>query len=357
MKKRITAETMQKSFLLPQVQQKGWSLCVGAGISIPIFPSWNELVSLLMQQISPNISHSAIDELQSKFSPDTLIQAAWAMSGNEDFSQLLSDILYRNLKSKINIKQWDRFRKLFTITHSTFGSDDAWKEFIKISNTLFSQTTAYNIAKLIADSNGTLFAPKSILSFNAEPLLYSLINAFVRQKYIETGQTHHRHDMLQLMTKSTSSYSNEKIPYYFCHGALLNNIATKYKKEYDAESKMVFSEAQYLNMANNYSWQSISFLDACLKSTVIFVGVSLTDSNMRKWLNSIQKERSLDIAMPVDSTQHFWIEREPQNKESMDWMEASVHHLGVRIVWIKDWKETASVISKMIGFYDQGKNL
>lgn len=349
MKERITARTMKKSLILAQVKKKGWSLCVGAGISMPMFPSWNELVANLIKKVSPNITEDAIEELLNRFSPDTLIQAAWTMYNGEDFSQILSDVLYGKLKSQMQNNEWDSFRKLSTLPHISQASAKKWDPFFNLRDRLFTETTAYDLAKLIARSRDTLYTPRSILSFNAEPLLYSLINSFLCQENRE-GEANNIRDMLQIMTKSTSSFYKDKIPYYFCHGALLNTITTRYKKEYDADDKMVFSESQYLNMSNNSSWQSISFLDACLKSTVIFVGLSLTDSNMRKWLNAVQKERSMDIGQSVDSTQHFWIEKEPKNKATMDWMEASVQHLGIRIVWIKKWKDTASVISKMIGF-------
>lgn len=348
MKKRIIAKTMQKSLILPQVQQRGWSLCIGAGISMPIFPSWNELVAKLIQKISPEITKDEINELLNKFSPDTLIQAAWSMSNHDDFSELLSDILYGNLQKKTTSKEWDSIRNNFTSAHLLQISKESRRNFLNIRDKLFDKTTSYQLAKLIAYCKDSIYAPKSILSFNAEPLLYSLINSFIYQDNIDKRGNNER-DILQIMTKSTSCFSTKKIPYYFCHGALLNSISTKYKKEYDAESRIVFSESQYLNMSNNYSWQSISFLDTCMKSTVIFVGLSLTDPNMRKWLNSVQKERNIDIGDSVESTQHFWIEKEPNNKVIMDWMEASVCHLGIRIVWIKKWSEVVSVISNMIG--------
>ena len=95
--------------------------------------------------------------------------------------------------------------------------------------------------------------------------------------------------------------------------------------------------------------QSTIFLHACVNSIVIFIGVSLSDSNMRKWLNCVQMERNKDIGNIVNSTKHFWITKIPQNKETMDWMEASVLHLGVRVIWIEEWNQTFDVLKKIIG--------
>jgi hypothetical protein len=69
---------------------------------------------------------------------------------------------------------------------------------------------------------------------------------------------------------------------------------------------------------------------------------------MRKWLSWVQTERNVDINETVNSTQHFWINKKPQDETIMTWMEAAVYHLGVRIIWINHWNEVAIVLKKII---------
>lgn len=346
MKKRLYGHDLPNG-LIKGNMKCGWSLCIGAGTSAPVFPSWRGLVNTIIKEISPNAKQGTIAEILLSFDLDALIQAACNLKGENNFGEWLSEKLYSNLKTQIPPEDWDDFRKIFTSPFANLYSDRLWKKFIKYREELFNKTTAYSLAKIITDCQGTEFAPSSILSFNAEPLLYALINSFIREKSIGRNGCV---EMIELHTLSAISPNRNRIPYYFCHGALLNWISTKDDFRFRADSNLVFSENQYLSLSNNvYSWQSTTFLHTCANSIVIFVGVSLSDPNMRKWLNCVQAERSKDIGEDVDSTKHFWITKIPNNKETMDWMEASVYHLGVRIIWVKSWGQTSSVIKKMLG--------
>lgn len=349
MKKRLTYGSVQKSMLKPQAENKGWTLCVGAGISTPVFPTWKELVRNIILDIYPNISKKAIEEILAHNNLDTLIQAAYNLKDNNDkFEDYLSQKLYDNLLNLIDIKDRDRFCKIFTSPHANAYLDSDWKFFIRYRDILLKSTTAYELAKLISEIGHTSIRPNAILSFNAEPLLFTLINSFTREKSLSLGKK--TAEIVDIVTSSITSCSKDKIPFCFCHGALLSWVATKKDKRYDVDSKLVFLENQYLHMSNNsFSWQSTTFLNYCVNPAMVFIGVSLSDPNMRKWLSWVQLERSADINQKVDSTKHFWITKEPDNKETMDWMEASVYHLGVRIIWIKQWDQTTKVLKKMFG--------
>ena len=352
MKSRLFfGENVNKSLIKSNIKRKGWTLCIGAGTSVPIFPSWIDLVKSIIREISPNISNNEIHNILSKYSLDTLIQAAYNLKGSNDFSQWLSEKLYANIRDTIEPSQWNTFRKIFTAVNANTYSDKDWKTFINIRDTIFKETTAYSLAKLIVATYETEYFPHSILSFNAEPLLYALIQSFIREKSLGKKHIGNCPELVNLMTLSIASSSRKRIPYYFCHGALLDWIAYKNDKRFHTDSRLVFLENQYLQMSNNaFSWQSSIFLNACISTIVIFVGISLSDPNVRKWLSWVQAERNKDIDMKVNSTQHFWITKCPNNKATMDWMEASVYHLGVRIIWIKEWSQITDAIKCIIGY-------
>ena len=90
-----------------------------------------------------------------------------------------------------------------------------------------------------------------------------------------------------------------------------------------------------------------------MSQRVIFVGVSLTDPNMRKWLSWIHQNRLAEyneLGVTVkDSTQHYWIKTLPKTKEEEIWFESVVAHLGVRIIWINNWDEAGTALLKMLG--------
>ena len=351
MKQRLFGDDVPNGLIKGCVMSGCWSLCIGAGTSIPVFPSWKELVTSIIKEISPDAKQGTIAEILLSFDLDALIQAACNIKGEKHFGDWLSEKLYANIKSKIAPNEWDAFRKIFTAPFANLYKEIDWKKFIEYREKILKKTTAYSLAKFIVESQGTDFAPSSILSFNEEPLLYALINSFFREESFGTKNKKYSPEIIELHTLSALSSNKNRIPYYFCHGALLNWISIKDDFRYRADSNLVFSENQYLNLSNNvYSWQSTTFLHTCANSIIIFIGVSLSDSNMRKWLNCVQVERNKDIGKEVDSTRHFWITKTPRNKETMDWMEASVYHLGVRIIWITSWDQTASVLKKILGF-------
>ena len=63
--------------LKDSVRTNGWALCIGAGTSLPLVPSWGQLVrNLLARDTTTNITRSASDELLNTFGPDALLQAA-----------------------------------------------------------------------------------------------------------------------------------------------------------------------------------------------------------------------------------------------------------------------------------------
>ena len=86
----------------------------------------------------------------------------------------------------------------------------------------------------------------------------------------------------------------------------------KPRKGRNANEKLVFLEESYLQLANSpMSWQAINFIENCMQSKMVFVGVSLSDPNMRRWLgwihnNKVQELKSNGIAYS-ESTEHFWI--------------------------------------------------
>jgi len=205
----------------------------------------------------------------------------------------LSDELYLNIKSYTSKEEWISVKTIFTTIKANRTSNNDWKNFINVRERLFKNTSAYGLSKIIIESYDKGLAPSAILSFNAEPLLFSLINSFEREGNIKDNSNKIR-DLVDLITISIASATKGRIPYYFCHGALLSELTSKDDKRLKSTSKLVFSESSYLQIANtSFCWQSVNFLNMCAKTSVIFVGVSLSDPNMRKWLSWIQHESLL----------------------------------------------------------------
>lgn len=353
MKKSLTFSDINYGYLRGKATTKGWALCIGAGTSLPAFPNWMDLVKNLILRADDIRNPDEISEILSSFSLDALIQASSHILNlpESQFTDILSNEMYSKVKDKISEKEWESVSLIFTTINANRTKDTDWVNFINVRERIFKATSAYSLSKIVIDSYENGIAPDAILSFNAEPLLYSLINSFEREPYIgKTKKPNEVKEIIDLVTNSISSKCKGRIPYYFCHGALLNNLREISDHRLNNTSKLVFSEGSYLQIANtSFSWQSINFLNVCSDSTVIFIGVSLTDPNMRKWLTWIQNERKNDIGEVVESSQHFWICKKPKYQNSIKWIEASVLHLGIRVIWLDDWNQTEEVMRKLLG--------
>jgi len=343
------------------VGSTGWALCIGAGTSLPIFPSWKLLVTKLVARVDEANASSIAEELLRVYSPDSVLQAVHAMlaMSEQEYTKILSEALYSFVDTQLDPAERLLFRNVLAQSGAACVSSTLWAEFAKLRERHLAQTTACQLARVIATVISTESQPSEILSFNAEPLLYALIESYCyekfREKHLEPSDNPKR--LLDFVTGSISSYKKGRIQYVFNHGTLPPPEA-KASRRIASTDKLVFREGEYLNLANTaFSWQSATFLEVCLRRPTVFVGVSLSDPNMRRWLAWIQMNRSREVEMsggiPRISTRHFWINKRPERDYMARWIEACVYHLGVRIIWIDRWDDVGATLSSMLGA-DQG---
>jgi hypothetical protein len=347
-KKGFTIEGVQN--LLSSANDKpGWTLCIGSGTSIPLFPDWYTLAEKMATEMVPDKTFNISDIKECGFSPDAIIQMVKNSVAIDDieFINQMSGILYKKLKSKILTDDWASIVKVLGANNISSCAISKWKIFSKYRDTILNTTSAYQIAPIILEAIKQGNGPQSILSFNAEPLLFSILNSFMVD-----GCKQPPKKMFNKVINSITNQGLGMIPYVFCHGLLpVTENPHKFSTSVD---KLVFLEEEYLHIANNsFSWQSATFLSSCVSQHIVFIGTSLTDPNMRRWLSwthanrlNEMKQNGLDIK---NSTQHYWIRTIPINEDVMPWIEAAVSHLGIRIIWIKEWNQLGLALKKMLG--------
>ena len=348
--------------LLAEVSGKnGWAICVGAGTSQPVFLSWEGLVeSLVCQDVTAPEGPALAKTLLACYTPDALIQAAcnrFALD-EEAFVARLVELLYAPLRSRLSKLEWEIVGRVFDAKGPGTVALEIWRRFHLLRDREFAQTTASAIADLVARTFGTELAPTAVLSFNAEPLFYALLNdSFVQatirpeQREAERGQLS---QPIDLVTHSISDRRSGRVPYVFCHGRLPVPNAPVRARPLQSTDKLVYSESQYLQLAHTaFTWQASAFVDTCSARRVLFVGVSLSDANMRRWLSWLHSVRVQELEELRDysgpSTPHVWMRKRPSTAAEACWTEAAVAHLGVRLVWLDHWSEAGDVMKRMLG--------
>lgn len=326
-----------------------WSLCIGAGSSYGFFPLWNELAMDIMREQNKLYDEQSAQKILDEFGPDTLIQAVINDNNisEEDAVKLLSRCLYKNLKAQLTSNEWNIVVKGLSYTSPSDGHN-IWSDYLAIIRKLCNQNhnqTPIILGDMICKAITVNKEPMYILSFNAEPLLFSIINA----QTVSRLRSNIKH--LDIINETISYRQKNRIPYIYCHGTVpIYGSSKRSANRMSVVDKTVFSENEYLQLSNiSYSWQSASFITAASYSSIFFVGLSMTDYNIRRWLSWLHAARVRDIKhknpLATDSTHHYWINVSPHNAQQKKWYEACVAHLGVRIIWIDDWSQIKDVFS------------
>jgi hypothetical protein len=328
----------------------GWALCVGAGTSIPAFPSWQALVARLVKHDAGTGGDILSEALLRSFAPDALIQAAHDRLGlkDEKFAALLAEELYRDFQNTLGAN-WKEVARVLGANHQGELQVTQWELFLTRIKGHYPSISAIAVADVVARAIKAERGPVAILSFNAEPLLFALLNAHIACKHLTAS----RRAIFDRVTRATTDRKAGRVPYVFCHGLLPIPSILRSGPKNVAIDKLVFSESDYLQMANTaFSWQSSVFLDTCVSKSVVFVGVSLSDPNMRRWLAWVQRNRLNELkevfGAHEDTTQHYWLNKKPSAESEALWIESAVAHLGVRLVWLERWDLVGDVLATML---------
>jgi hypothetical protein len=357
-KRGIAADDLP-SLIKEKSEKAGWVLCIGAGTSVPAFPGWKDLVtSLIEQDVGPKYSDSTKEYLLSRYSYDAIIQSAQdrLKLDLDGFADKLTEHLYSKLRKKANDKEWKTISACLSAKGPADCKPSVWEAFLDWFRKNYKDLTALTLAKLMVRIRNSELAPSAVISFNAEPLLYALTNAAVVEELYYLSRIPPKKGDLRSIFDIVSTPLAERYagrtPYIFCHGALPVPGGSGRRKvsHYD---QLVFSETKYLQLANeSFSWQSSAFLSAAITSTIVFVGVSLSDPNMRRWLSYVHAERERELRKHPTykgaSTKHYWFTEDPNNESIRNWVESCVSHLGVRIIWLKKWKLLEEAFNKLL---------
>lgn len=347
----FTSDTIT-DVLRQRADSSGWALCIGAGTSYPMFPDWYSLVTgLIEKDADATVAEAIMPNLSKNFGLDALVQAAKEISGLDPdaFANMLSDQLYDRLKQKLSAPDWKIFRRGIAAFRPGDMTPQMWRRFSNTVKTHFPTVSAIQIADAVVRSRESGTGPAAILSFNAEPLLYALINArvSVAQTRISMPAA-----VLNLITRSLSSRNSERLSFVLCHGLL--PIDGHSSSDWHSLDKLVFSETDYLQVANSsFTWQSSTFFEAFMSRSAVFIGLSFSDPNLRRWLGIMHQNRLRELQNighgGVASAPHYWFKIMPGTDAERYWVEAAVSHLGVRLVWLKSWNEVGPTLRRMLG--------
>ncbi len=173
-------------------------------------------------------------------------------------------------------------------------------------------------------------------------------------------------NLKRLRVKYHSIYGEGMIPddgelgIYHVHGFLPQN-----KDGYEnlAKSLWVFSEEGYHKLLlEPYNWANISQLNFLINNTCIFIGLSMTDPNMRRLLEiAAQKSIGEDRACKHYAIMPRFCIKELEEVEAIksfekvneSLQESFFGELGINVIWIDEFSEIPMLLKQIKGSYDQ----
>lgn len=327
----------------------------------PCFSPWGDLVQrVLAEDVGAAKAAGLGESLSRSFSPDALLQAAQDRLDckDEKFASLLSSVLYADIRKTLGKASWTETVRILNAHHHGQLRLDQWEKFLETMQSHFPSLSAISIAHVLASAIDSNRGPTAVLSFNAEPLLYALLNACISSLQATNSKRQAipllRKAVTDRVTRATADRVTGRVPFIFCHGLLPVDGSSAPGPLDAAIDKLVFSESDYLQLANiAFSWQSSIFIDTCVSRAIVFVGLSFSDPNIRRWLAWIHRNRIDELKgvfrSEEESARHYWLVKKPVSFDEQRWTESVVAHLGVRLVWLDEWSDIGPVLQAMLG--------
>ena len=307
------------------------TLVLGAGISMPRgIPNWESLAKQLWEKCfgkrnSPwKCKNGSTPRQISQFLP-MVFELVYNELGEDRFLNVLRKELYYNVKYP--------------------GDDPKFKK---------SYESLAVLARLILQEYNRKFRRiDTIITFNADDFIEQAIYAVAGLKKSSPFT-----EIVRVIARATHSQSNLKrgIPLYHIHGFLPSNHVIKYSK---FDHMLVFTDAQYWST----SASALTFANRIMSSALsegrcIFIGLSMTDINLLRWMALRNIELNRDI-QEIERNQksginpeflhrifqrHFWIR--PASDDPNGFLTKFFNIRGINSVEIKDW--TGNSFQKLI---------
>lgn len=281
------------------------SLFCGAGISFDAgIPTWNTLLKSLLREVYsdnpvPDIDIRLANIFQNRINVSPLILAQYLKTLlGKKFSSTVRETLYKDCNDK--------------------------------------SKTIDAIAELSRQKRNKK-PLKAIITFNFDDLIQEKLTA----------------DKIEFKTIFTEGerYREEEIPIYHPHGFLPR------KKTLTAKNEIVFSEdAYHSQFIDPFSWGNLVQLNHLNNSTCLFIGISLTDPNMRRLLDVSMRKNGKGEKNHYIIKKRYTIEELYPDTESVKTLDKKVipviesieeqdsNNLGFNVIWVNNFKEIPEIL-------------
>ncbi|KXL53775.1 TIR domain protein [Anaerotignum neopropionicum] len=273
------------------------TLVCGAGISIDAgIPDWNELMIRALEfGLDKNNNPDVLSDFKRVFPLSNLILGKYLkILLGKDFEKIVSRCLYADEE---------------TLGEYAFQETRLLKAIIELIRPKRNKGSV-----------------ESIITFNFDSLIEDLLtkNKIQYKSVFAEGLFYH----------------TDEIPIFHVHGYL-----PRYGRL--DNPNIVFSEDTYhTQFIDPFSWSNLIQLYKLMNNACLFVGLSLTDPNLRRLLD-ISKRKSID-----DMRKHYIIKKLPSNNSKINEIqimleEQDANMLGLNIIWVNEYNDISKILEKI----------
>lgn len=299
--KGLSLQTNRLASLKAELKNGRLTLICGAGVSIGAgIPSWDALLIKLLESMvnklsaekSIDLSSKAVSEFKEKYGSSALIIGKYLkVNLGNDFLKDVRDALYET-----------------------------------------NPTSCQMIDSVVEMSRPQRDGKPldSIITFNFDSL-------------IEENLKKHNIKHKAIFTESVKHRSNE-LPIYHVHGYLPR------KGTIPKDNEIVFSEdAYHSQFIEPFSWSNLIQLNKLSQNTCLFVGLSLTDPNLRRLLDvANRKNPDTDLAhYIIKKTPSFGTAGDGINELARFLEEQDANELGLNVLWVEEFSEIPLVVKEL----------
>ena len=335
-----------------------WTLCIGAGVSRGIVPTWLELTRRLVNETFGTTYSEAefsTEVANLSWSLDAWIQACanhfvLSKKSHSDFFDLIEKHIYSDLRFAAKKKGLENVI-VSVLDHPQKASREQVAAVCNFFESEYPTSSLLVTAKFLLAAEKFHRLPDAVITFNADTLLHSLIELFQRHYHYQGPPPYsHPKYLFKPVLRPIDSHK-DKVPIYHCHGAIKPKASAFLPR--DSRDRLVFLESEYIKVATtSSSWAETLFMFHAQTTHMLFVGFSMSDPNMRRWL-ALSNESSLRDVQALASgaevtPRHIWITPAPAVKEQKLLLNEGLFHLGVRPGWISNWNSLKSAYENLL---------
>jgi len=352
--------------LVEQYRKDGLVLFLGAGVSSGSgIPNWPELADKLL--LKSGVKSTDLNAVKKALpSYITQFELVGELLGTR---RRLVEEIYRGLYARMECRP-----QLMEIPRK-YEEQRGWHGWGNVFKALQANKTLKAVGDLLIDSDSAEIRRNpqihAVLTFNADNLLEIYCAAKAGGKRI-----------LTLVDRASVGEHPDETPVYHLHGTL-DGRGENFLRRFPAAvppgelqeitddllPDLIFRESEYYEtIANPASFVNHTPQSFLRRLNALFIGTSLEDLNMRRWLYDSFRERvrhrikylrefymkkypEAEYEAELESRRHFWLRPEiERNKDGRPWrvpkkhVERVMRNLGVQVIWCKDYDDMRSCI-------------